>query len=454
MTAARRHCRCGTPLARDNTGTACALCQRMPQRGRAPEVPAGFWDTEVMADALASGDLGRVIRAYRSHPFHGRQPLSQTVVADWLHVSQTSLSRIERGQCRLTVDDINAFARSLGVPWTLRWATQRDSGEDVDPLSRRSLLGAGVGAVAGLSATTAPAATRDVDPELVAHWLNLLALLESHDARFGPHGVLPAVRREIGLIGSHRQIARGELQRQFLRVESHWAEFASFLYDDAGDLRLRDAWADRALRLAQEAGYPDMVAYVLMRRSQWTALRDDARQAIEFAHAALNTQGTSNHIRALCALKEAQGHALIHDDRACERSLTCAYGLLDDAGTGQTSWNDLGMREASPSSVLGYDARCWLWLQPRRAVTMFEEVLRRWPSDRKRSGGVHQARLALACAAANDPERAATEGLQAVDTARITRSNGIVRELKRLDRRLATCDAPAAADFREALATL
>jgi hypothetical protein len=33
-------------------------------------------------------------------------------------------------------------------------------------------------------------------------------------------------------------------------------------------------------------------------------------------------------------------------------------------------------------------------------------------------------------------------------------SYGILRELKRLDRRLATCDAPAVADFREALATL
>jgi hypothetical protein len=324
----------------------------------------------------------------------------------------------------------------------------------VDPLSRRSLLGAGVGAVAGLGATTAPAANRDVDPELVAHWLDLLTLLESHDARFGPHTVVPAVRREIGLIGSHRRIARGELQRQFLCVESHWAEFASFLYDDAGDARLRDAWADRALRLAQDAGYPDMVAYVLMRRSQWTAMRDSGQQAIQLAHAALSTQGTSNHIRALCALKEAQGHALLREERACQRSLTDAYGLLDDAGTGQATWNDLGRRETSPSSVLGYDARCWLWLQPRKAVTMFEEVLRRWPRERQRSRGMHQARLALACAAADDPERAAAEGDAALDIARTTKSNGILRELKRLDRRLATCDTPAAADCREAFATV
>jgi hypothetical protein len=41
---------------------------------------------------------------------------------------------------------------------------QHNVGEDVDPISRRSLLGAGVGAAVGLSATTAPAAAREIDP--------------------------------------------------------------------------------------------------------------------------------------------------------------------------------------------------------------------------------------------------------------------------------------------------
>jgi hypothetical protein len=113
-----------------------------------------------------------------------------------------------------------------------------------------------------------------------------------------------------------------------------------------------------------------------------------------------------------------------------------------------------GQARDQPVLILGYDARCWLWLQPRKAVTMFEEVLRRWPRERQRSRGMHQARLALACAAADDPERAAAEGDAALDIARTTKSNGILRELKRLDRRLATCDTPSAADFREAFATV
>jgi len=57
-------------------------------------------------------------------------------------------------------------------------------------------------------------------------------------------------------------------------------------------------------------------------------------------------------------------------------------------------------------------------------------------------------------AAADEPERAATEGIKALAMARRTRSDTAVRELTRLDHRLATCDAPAAADFRAAFAAL
>jgi hypothetical protein len=77
--ATRRYCRCGTALAGDNTTRLCSTCHATRRRDRAPDVPPAFWRTDVMAAALASGDLGRVLRAYRCHPFHG-QRLSQ---ASW-----------------------------------------------------------------------------------------------------------------------------------------------------------------------------------------------------------------------------------------------------------------------------------------------------------------------------------------------------------------------------------
>jgi transcriptional regulator with XRE-family HTH domain len=394
-----------------------------------------------------------VIRAYRCHPFH-RQRLSQALVAGWLHMSQAAVCRIEAGRRRLTIDEITAVARALGIPLALPWTLQPEVGEDVDPLSRRSLLGAGAGAALGLSATTAPAAARQIDPELALHWVRLLHVLDAHDAMCGPHDALANVRHEIKLIAQHRRIARGELHRQLLRVESRWAQFASWLSNDVGDKQHRDAWLDRALLLAQEADYPEMVAYALMRQSHWAVEDGDALRAIALARAAGRTLGARERVRALCALHEAHGHALGNDAVACERSLADADELFDRAQTPSSPWDDLARNAVNAPALLAADARCWLWLRPAKAIDMLDDAVRSWPRNRPRSRGIQQARLALTCAAADEPERAAAEGMKALSTAHATKSDGVVRELKRLDHHLAAYDVPAAADFREAFAAL
>jgi hypothetical protein len=50
-------------------------------------------------------------------------------------------------------------------------------------------------------------------------------------------------------------------------------------------------------------------------------------------------------------------------------------------------------------------------------------------------------------------DRAAADGMKALDMARTTKSDMTMRELERLDAGLAACDVPAAADFREQFAT-
>src|SRR5438067_1801446 len=93
-----RYCRCGARLAQDNPATLCDPCRRRTRNTlvSAPEVPPNFWDTDELRDALAARHMGRVIHAYRRNPWHG-QPLSQTVVAGWVGLNQTQLSRIETG---------------------------------------------------------------------------------------------------------------------------------------------------------------------------------------------------------------------------------------------------------------------------------------------------------------------------------------------------------------------
>lgn len=195
-----------------------------------------------------------------------------------------------------------------------------------------------------------------------------------------------------------------------------------------------------------------MIAWLLVWRSQWAVQDLDARQAIALADAARRTPGATDQMHSLTVRQQARGHALDRDAAACERSLADARQLLDRADPARAP--DLGGPNLTPPYVLVAEARCWIELAPSQAISMFEDALRIWPHDRPARRGVQQARLAQACAAAGEPERAAAEGLTALAITQSTGSSGTVRELRQLDRRLAGCDVSEAAEFREAFAAL
>jgi helix-turn-helix protein len=325
--------------------------------------------------------------------------------------------------------------RRAGLPPLPCDAPHREVGdEDVDPINRRALLGAGVGAALGLAAS-APASAREIDPELVQHWTQLLSLLGRHAAAFGPHDVLAAARREIDSITEHRKTARGELRTQLLCVESRWAGFAAWLSNDTGQTRDRDTWMEHARQLAQESGYRDMAAFARQRQSQWSAENRDARQAIVFAEAALRTPGVNDQTRTLCALSAALGYALANDADACERKLNDAYRFVEGDSPAPPWSGEFSVK--SLRLVRANEARCWLWLQPAKAIPLYESALRDWPRDLMRDGAVTQARLAFACASAGEHDRAASEGRKALAIARTTKSSVAARELKQLAQTLA-----------------
>jgi hypothetical protein len=299
----------------------------------------------------------------------------------------------------------------------------------VDPTNRRELLGGAAGAALGTATLgPGPVAAREVDPELPTHWLALLAVLDRHDSMFGAHAVLSTVRCELRLIARHRQIAGGELGMELLAVEARWTEFAAFLANDTGDAPARDAWTSRALRLASQAGDPDVVALTRMRQAQWAVQEGDGQRAVALAERALRVPGTSETTRARVHLRAAHGHALAGDVSACQRHLDAAGQAADDT--------DL------PGAPTAYNlqanaARCWLWMQPSKAIPLYESALRDWPRDQMRDGGGHQVRLALACAGAGELDRARAEGRRALAVARKTQSNVVRMELKRLGAALA-----------------
>src|SRR5947208_1416927 len=109
-------------LARGKPSSRCGACQAKARDlvVRSPEVPAEFWATDRMRDALATWHMGRVIAAYRNHPFHER-PLPQEIVAGWVGITQAQLSRIESGPPIKDLERLTEWARVLHVPASLLW---------------------------------------------------------------------------------------------------------------------------------------------------------------------------------------------------------------------------------------------------------------------------------------------------------------------------------------------
>jgi hypothetical protein len=65
--------------------------------------------------------MGKVIHAYRHHPYHGRRAVSQETVAAWLSITQPQLSRIETGAPIAHLDRLVHCAMVLGIPQRWLW---------------------------------------------------------------------------------------------------------------------------------------------------------------------------------------------------------------------------------------------------------------------------------------------------------------------------------------------
>src|SRR5438045_5476954 len=145
--------RCGVRLAADNRDGRCASCQAA-DRGRvaqAPVVPPEFWMDEELREALRSRHMGRVIRAYRRHPYHGRAALPQEIVAGWVGITQAQLSRIEHGSPIVHLDRLIQWAKVLGIPEQHLWFAlpDDDARSETEDVKRRRFLSATSASLAG-----------------------------------------------------------------------------------------------------------------------------------------------------------------------------------------------------------------------------------------------------------------------------------------------------------------
>jgi tetratricopeptide (TPR) repeat protein len=322
------------------------------------------------------------------------------------------------------------------------------------PMNRRDFLWSA--ATVGAATLALPGYTlRRVDPEAPALLRSLLGDYARADNLLGPGHLLSLMSLHLDFIAELTAAASGDLRSELFKVRAWYAEFAGWLYQDAGNQRAADYWSDRALEWATTADDHLLTSYVLMRKSNQASGVGDAARTLDLAEAALHKPDRlTPRARALALRQTAHGHALAGDAAKCARALEAA---AEEAARREDHGDEerLLTGYCTPTYVEMEAADCWMTLgQPDKAIAIFEHGLAAWPPEYQRDRGVHLARLAVAHAANRDPEQACAVAREALTIAANTGSGRAITELRRAAGRLSRCDLPAVEELRESLAAL
>lgn len=323
-------------------------------------------------------------------------------------------------------------------------------------MPRRALLrgvtaAAGVTLLSGLAVPEVqalpPVLSTDVHP--VESMRSLRRSLVECDNMLGPREVVTTAQEHVRLIQHLRREASGQDRQSLLQVQAEYAEFCSWLYQDSGDHRAAQYWADRAVDWANACGDRDLAAYITARKAQLAGDMLDSIEAIDLAAYAQRLARPGSRLSAMGAVYGAHGHALLGDELTSQRTFDQALALLarpPEAPDGRGRWLDAAYIEAQRARSLSLLGR------HHEAVLGFERAIRSLPANYRRDRGVYLARLTISQLAAQGPEQAATTAHAALSIAASTGSSRIFSELASLDGRMRKWrHVPEVARFRQAL---
>jgi hypothetical protein len=281
------------------------------------------------------------------------------------------------------------------------------------------------------------------------------ALLESYaraDNAIGPGHLLQVACLHVVHLEPLIIDAKGELRRAGLRLCSHFAEFAGWLCQDAGDLVAAEHWTDRALDFVEEHGDTADRAYVLMRKSGIAADGKEHGRAVSLAVAACRgLEALPPRLRALNLRQRAISHALVGDELQSERAVEHALEAVESAEAGADQ-----LAYCTPSYVaLESGVSAFHLGRHDLSAERLTRAAATWPAGFTRDQGLCLARLAVVEAVRGNIEAACAVGQDAVAVTRVADSARTRGVLVSLNRRLAPYDRVALiSEFRNELTKL
>jgi hypothetical protein len=408
---------------------------------------------------LGDPRLGAVLRALRME-----RGLTRDVVAGLVPCAPSLVSQVESGARALLpwlagrLDQVYGSGATISVltgPGGYHWGqgcanleaddrvvlVRLPKGEVMVPVSRRALLtGLGVGAMSGVLVDIGSASAGvPADEELLADLTGSLASLQAAGRVLPPGRLIDPLIGQVGLLDVMRRRAPALLRRDFLMLQAQYAEYLSWMVQEAGDPAGSVQWVDRTRQWADQADWPAMVAYTHVRRSVVASTCvGDGSAAVEHAARALRVVGAPAAVRAQAVKQMAYGHALTGYSEGCKAALEQTYRLLGSASAaGELANQPIGRRIVDIESALSqYRGTCDVYLGGAdKAIPFLESSQVAYGTahgSRSRHYAVSNARLGRAYAQSGDPDRACELALEAADSAAVVDSLTTRTELQRI----------------------
>ncbi|MFI7217873.1 DNA-binding protein [Micromonospora maritima] len=250
-----------------------------------------------------------MIRAYRHHPYYGRQPLPQATVAGWFGITQAQLSRVENGPPVVHLDRLTHWARVLRIPAHTLWFDLPSSDRPVSP----------------------------VDGEA---GLDLIRALRSADRQIGGKNLYGAALTHIATFS--RPARRSpEPPREMLMAAASLHEMAGWMAHDSGDSTTGRRHFRDALALAVESKDGLLIGQVHGSLSHLASHDGNAEASVSYAAEGLGVvtdEEAAGPVRARLFALRARGFASSGLAADCHSSLRLAEAALGEATSSPTPW--------------------------------------------------------------------------------------------------------------------
>ncbi|THA29571.1 XRE family transcriptional regulator [Streptomyces sp. A1277] len=301
-------------------------------------------------------------------------------------------------------------------------------------VGRRAVLAAGTGSLVDLGLKLGGQPLSVAGPLLLSFRAQFDQLRQLGQST-APKLLLPLLETQTRTVAGLAADTPSASRAPVLLLASRFAEFTGWMAQEAGRSGAALAWTGEAAELARAGGDPYLGSYALVRRALVTFYDGDAASTVALARRA-QRDGIPSRIRGLAAQQEAQGHALVGEERDCLRSLDRAHELLDSEDARSGTGPVLGTTHVSDPAMMATGWCLFDLGRPRSAAEILDRECRRLPAHALRTRARYGFRRSLAHAASGEVEHACTIAGELLGVMPAVPSATVNSDVRRLAREL------------------